>query len=458
MLDKKPFILCLFALATISCGRTVMLDQGGDAAIGRADAPTPPPRWDGAGPPPPFDGALPPPPFDGALPPPPFDGALPPPPFDGALPPPPFDGALPPPPPVGPDLIVEGLRAIVGGNNGLRVRYEMRICNRGVKPSGASEATIYFHRQTRPRLFDVGDEVISLPSINPGACTNRRTWGEMQAGIYSSWAQVDFDNAIVEVDERNNVFGPVQVTVGGAGQDLPDLTFASFTASVSGNTVTYRATLCNRGQANANQARIDFFYHSFLPPVNSTASDGAMMFGPLAPGACTTVSRQRTNTPDGTYISWARLDMLGSIIESDENNNLSPAVRVTVGPPPPLSCTSVCAVSLVCGLFPPTQFSACLSWCNPLGDVARTCLSDAARSNDCAKLETCAPLPPPPPPPPPGVCDNICQWFVGSCNILPGIDTAVCLSFCESLSPAGITCAQNAQAQNNCQAALGCLL
>ncbi|MBW2731793.1 MAG: hypothetical protein JRH20_05325 [Deltaproteobacteria bacterium] len=264
------------------------------------------------------------------------------------MPPPHHDGAPPPPPPEHlPDLVIQPLQPTISGSNNDRVRYVLLVCNQGTVVSKEARVDLYYHQLTAPTVGELGDRAISLPPLEPGACTSRRATWRPAPGTYSSWAQVDPKDVIAEIYEGNNLAGPLMVVVG-------------------------------------------------TPPPPP--------------------------------------------------------------PPPPLSCTQICGAALVCGLFAPLNFDECLSWCDPLSDAAHSCLSDAAWANDCPALGACAPLPTPPPLPPPAICDNICRWFVDSCNIAPFIDSALCLSICQNLPPQSLSCVRDAEAQNNCQAALGCLL
>jgi subtilase family serine protease len=115
-----------------------------------------------------------------------------------------------------------------------------------------------------------------------------------------------------------------------------DLTITDFTASVSGDSVTYTIKTCNVGQASATTFYVDIYYDRATAPGPNVFGDQSHSYSSLAPGACVTTALSRTKTPAGTYSSWAQVDADGIVAESDETNNVEGPLSLTVsGTPPP---------------------------------------------------------------------------------------------------------------------------
>ena len=120
---------------------------------------------------------------------------------------------------------------------------------------------------------------------------------------------------------------------------LPDLVIQSFSASVSGSTVTYKVQVCNNGKGKANAFYLDVYYNrQTAPGPKNYGNKYAQIKNGLDPGKCSTNTFQRQNTPTGSYASWASVDTDGYVKESNENNNVKGPIKVVVsgGPPPPV--------------------------------------------------------------------------------------------------------------------------
>lgn len=359
---------------------------------------------------------------------------------------------------VGADLRIDSFTAQTIGSS--TVVYTIRVCNVGTGSAGATDVQVYYNSATAPPAGSFGDKLTTVAQLAPSACSNRTiSRSGTPPGTYTSWARVDVQNAVTETNENNNDAGPTKVTVNGTPTQ-PDLRITQFSAKPSGTTVYYSAVVCNQGTSNAGFSRIDFYYDRNSQPNQSVNGDQSSSLPPLAVGACTNVDRQRTGTPNGTYNSWARVDRLNQVTESNENNNVAGPVSVSIGvtpPPPPINCPSVCQSAIQCGMFNIAAFPQCLSWCGALNPTQQACVVKTTNPLNCTLLQTCAPLPPPPPPPPPGFCSGLCSWLQSPCNLLPAGQQATCQSVCGNLTPAQVTCAQTAQAAGQCLNALLCV-
>jgi subtilase family serine protease len=359
----------------------------------------------------------------------------------------------------GADLTINAFTHQIYGTS--TVRYHMQICNVGTGSTGPTEVHVYFNQVTAPKAGDQGDQSTSVPMLQPGDCTNRNIFRfNTPAGTYNSWAQVDPDNTVTETDESNNVSGPIKVTVGGTTQQA-DLTFTGFNAQVvmsaaGTEDIQYAMVVCNNGQTAASSFRVDIYYDRTTPPPSGLPGDDYQTVASLGAGACTTVTRTYNSPPAGTYLSWARVDTLDAVTESNENNNVAGPTTVTVGTPS--NCAAICAFAIACGLLQPNQLSQCLTWCNGLTTAALQCVTAAMQNGSCSDLKNCNIPPPPPPPPPPGVCPDICNYLINTCNLLPSSQYWTCVGACENLTPDKIQCAQDAMAKGQCMQVVYCIL
>ncbi|MCK5805681.1 MAG: hypothetical protein KAI66_22805, partial [Lentisphaeria bacterium] len=280
----------------------------------------------------------------------------------------------------GADLAIKSLTAQV--YSGSSVRYQIQVCNKGTGTAGTTTVDVYFNRPNPPPLGVHGDQVTLVPQLGPGACSTRTIFRSgTPAGTYVSWAQVDVSNIVKETDEANNIGGPTKVSVGGTS-NLPDLRVTSLAAKVSGSTVYYSIRVCNYGQQAATYSSLDLYYNSPFPPSAKQTGNDVIKVSPLNVSACQTINRQRTNVPQGTYLSWARTDRLNQIQESNENNNLAGPRTTTVGPTT-ASCYTVCLMAIQCGLFSPVAFPECNTWCSKLNPWEKSCVDKAVAKHDC---------------------------------------------------------------------------
>lgn len=155
------------------------------------------------------------------------------------------------------------------------------------------------------------------------------TGGALPNGVYSMWARADCDCEILEADEKNN----------DAKRDLvldvpgPDLQVKLFTAAqdkIAGkNAVRYLVLVTNAGtDPITDMFDLDLFFNQpTLPTVEEAPSieEGFYVQGPpLGPGEFfqTEVTWERAEgIPDGTYTSWAVIDLFGTWWETNETNN-----------------------------------------------------------------------------------------------------------------------------------------
>jgi subtilase family serine protease len=354
----------------------------------------------------------------------------------------------------GSDLRIESFTATPSGSNS--VRYRARVCNRGTGASGSTTVSVYYNRPSAPTASDPGDQLTSVPILQPGSCTDRSIYRSgTPPGTYISWAYVDRPNVVTETREDNNIAGPVTVSVT-LPQLRPDLRFSAFTVSTNGSTVTYSIRVCNFGNGPAGPTQVDLYFNRPSTPPSGLSGDRVLFVTSLAQGSCRTLPVTRSSTPPGSYRSYVRVDRLNQVQESNESNNTRGPVYALVTSNS-LTCNQICITAITCGIFSPTDFSQCSIWCSNLSSTQKSCADNAVRTNNCSALRTCAPIPPPPPPPPPQTCQSLCTWLDKTCRLLPSGGSALCLQVCAGLTPTQLQCAQTAQQQGQCSQALGCV-
>lgn len=224
-----------------------------------------------------------------------------------------------------PDLSVSSFTSRPGPS-GLTY-YSVRVCNFGGPMARSATIGVYYNRSTPPPLLSTPSRTSSV-FLGPGSCSTRTISARLSGGTYRSWVYVDYNNRVQETNESNNRRGPLTVTVGN-GQ-LSDLRISSFNAQVSFNGfVYYYATICNVGGSYAASSNLGIYYNRTTAPTPSSTISYSTYVPALAPGACTsrTVSRLLSG---GTYRSWAYIDRLRRVPESNENNNVGGPVTFTV--------------------------------------------------------------------------------------------------------------------------------
>jgi hypothetical protein len=352
------------------------------------------------------------------------------------------------------DLVIKDFAGAVQGDT---VSYSFTVCNTGKLASGPFTVDLFYHAKAAPPLGQPADDAIPvLTGLGGEICAPFKMQRQnTPPGTHFSWLRVDPKNQVAEVDESNNLAGPVSVTV--TGQAQADLVIKTFNATAVGADIVYDIEVCNQGTANAWLFRLEIYYKRILPPSPFMVGDQNVMFllG-LAGGACSTVTRTYTNAPVGTYNSFAQVDSLNTVKESDETNNVAGPRLVVMNAQS--GCINLCAFATTCGLFSAGEFNQCLTWCNGMNATERTCADKAAQKKSCADLKSCNLPPPPPPPPPPWACLQICNHLVSSCNLLPQNQYLTCIGGCITLPQTKVQCALDAMDKGQCLQMSLCIL
>ena len=225
-----------------------------------------------------------------------------------------------------PDLRVSNFQTLPSGTTG--IVYRVTVCNIGQSSVGSSVLSLYYNRNTPPTSSTLENRVLTVGPLGSGGCTVAQTSVTLSPGTYRSWAFIDRKNAIVELNEGNNLIGPAQFTVGSTGQ--PDLIASAFSATVQPNgNATYFVTVCNVGKANAGASIAAIHVNRSTPPSVGQAGNRSLTIPSLVAGQCRTRSVTHF-VGAGTHNSWVFVDRTNSVKESNESNNVRGPIKVTV--------------------------------------------------------------------------------------------------------------------------------
>jgi CARDB len=351
------------------------------------------------------------------------------------------------------DLTVSDLKA---SSKSDMVTYSFKACNKGTSDSGTFSVDLYYDEKSAATLKTMGNQTQWLASLKGGACHSvTLTRNNTPLGIYDSWVRVDAKDSVVEIDETNNVAGPVNIKVI-TGPPKPDLMVKAFSAKVNGMDIDYEATICNMGTVNVLFFRADIYYKRSLAPSPYMVGDVSAYVVGLAPLACKTIKKTYKNVPVGLYNAWVQADTLNTVKESDETNNVAGPQMVLVSAPQ--GCTSLCTFASACGEFKLTEFNQCLTWCKSMNTTERACADAAAKATSCSKLKACSLPAKPPPPTPPWACLNICDYLIKTCKLVPANQNLTCIAGCVTLAGTKRQCAENAMKKKQCAAMMLCIL
>lgn len=357
-----------------------------------------------------------------------------------------------------PDLIITNFTAKVQVDT---VFYEVEVCNSGKSKTGSFYIDVYYNRFSAPKINDFGDKYIIISGLSPQSCIVRTfNRSNTPPGKYSSWVQVDADNVVDEINETNNVAGPVGVSVKPQSKG-PDLIVQSMSASVTGannDVVRYKMEVCNIGNQNSGASSVELFYNRSNAPTIGLTGNQTIPIPALSSSLasqCTIVQADRTSTPVGNYQSWAIVDTKNSIKETNEFNNIHGPKKVSVTGLPPLTCSDVCNFGVKCNEFASDEMNICLTWCSGFTKDQFNCHVQAVTNKDCSALQNCD-KPPKPCVAPPGYCPELCNYLTDSCN-LPNNQWWTCIGACSNLCSDKIKCVENARKQNQCIQVLMCL-
>jgi MYXO-CTERM domain-containing protein len=208
--------------------------------------------------------------------------------------------------------------------SGSTVTYTATACGSG-KKEGPLNVGLFYDQAAAPSCTSTPSHEWSVAGLGAGLCevlTHVRT--NVAVGSYTAWALVDNKCAFVETDETNNTASKVYVV-------QPDLSISTFTAAVSGTTVTYSITVSNSGVAAGPFTVGLYFNRSTAPTCTTTPDQTLSVAAGLGQSQVTTLTHVRTGVPVGSYNAWALADQGCTISEASETNNAG-SCSYDVGP------------------------------------------------------------------------------------------------------------------------------
>jgi len=254
----------------------------------------------------------------------------------------------------GPDLIVSVLQAVVLPIEGANViRYIVEVTNIGTEPIEADVEVDLFRDypsvtppdfDTVMAAIDAGEEWVqnaeyfAIPGgLQEGgghAQAEFTDWNAAEDGNYTPWVVVDIVDAILEANEDNNaatIAGGVDYVVLPPTEG-PNLTIETFSGEVEGNRITYELVVRNTGdEVAAGPFRIDLFTDRESPPNLFEKAEVNIIVDELLPDETAPWVYEWNEVEDGTYRSYALVDALNVIKETEEGDNLAGFLLLEVG-------------------------------------------------------------------------------------------------------------------------------
>jgi subtilase family serine protease len=220
-----------------------------------------------------------------------------------------------------PDLAVLDVRPTIAGYD---VTYEIDVGNLGTASTGPYDLDVFWHSEKKPNVYTGpvpdGGVVADPIGLEPGEeRTLTVAWAAAEPGVHQSWASVDTLNVIGELEEKNNVLGPIAVEV--LETTGPDLAVVDFKAVVTGNDIIYGATIVNSGDVVSGPFDVDVVYDSEQQPPFGERGDAFKTVPALGPGEEAALSYAVSGAPGGAYESWLLVDSLKQVAETSEGNN-----------------------------------------------------------------------------------------------------------------------------------------
>jgi subtilase family serine protease len=234
-----------------------------------------------------------------------------------------------------PDLIVSAMTApaIAGPDTDIVVTDSTK--NQGTGAAAASKTGFYLSTDTNLDALDtlLGSRVVS--ALTAGATLAGSTTLHLPpatvTGSYRVLAKADWDGAVNENSETNNVRASGVINVG------PDLVVSAVTApaiAAAGGTITVSDTTKNQGGSNAAATTTRFYWSTNTSIDASDQVLGNRSVPIIAAGVLNTASTTFTvpaNAATGTYYIIAQADGAAELAEPVETNNTRSTGAINVG-------------------------------------------------------------------------------------------------------------------------------
>lgn len=281
----------------------------------------------------------------------------------------------------GPDLVIRALTGPASTNGPLSVT--ARICNQGTAQAGPGAVAVHLSRdatlELTPPAADPFLGILNHGPLNAGQCQN--VTADLFAPIFENGPStlvgvVDPSGAQVELIESNNVFFGQVIGVGNG----PDLVVTGLDGPASSTgPLPLTVTLCNQGNQPAASGEVAVFVSADTlldapqGPSPGDALAGLVNIGPLAPGACASVSAElyAPVPTSGAFYLLGQADPWQNQAELQEANNLFVGERVGLGFGPDLVVNNFTAPPSTFGPFQGT-LTVCNQGTGPSGSTEAT--------------------------------------------------------------------------------------
>ena len=140
------------------------------------------------------------------------------------------------------------------------VSYLLEVCD-----NGSSLAELFHNLGSAPVAATKPDQTQTISS-GGGCPTSTVVWSNAPIGLYQSYARVEA-----------SVAGPLEVCVG------PDLYIKSWDVQTQGASVTYKATVCNKGSMAGKKFRVGFWHDRGSAPPGVEMGDIFKSIATLGP-------------------------------------------------------------------------------------------------------------------------------------------------------------------------------
>jgi subtilase family serine protease len=257
-----------------------------------------------------------------------------------------------------PDLVVSAVTAPATGGADSDIVVTETTKNQGTGTSLPSKTGFYLSANATLDAGDqwIGDRIVS--SIGPGLAAQASTTLHIPAstvtGLYRVIAKADWDNAVTESSETNNLRTSL-IQIG------PDLAVSAVTVpatAAAGGAISVSDTTKNQGGGSGGASATRFYWSTNLTLDASDQLIGSRSVGPLAAGALasstTTISVPSSATA-GSYYVIAQADGASEVSETTETNNTRASTAIKVGPDLVVTALSVPASGAAGGTIAATD-------------------------------------------------------------------------------------------------------
>jgi subtilase family serine protease len=235
-----------------------------------------------------------------------------------------------------PDLVVTTVTGPSVAGAGTTITLADTTKNQGAGLSQPSSTAFFLSKDF---IIDTGDINLgtrSVPELAAGAADSASTPFEIPSGtptaIYYVFAKADAGSTNPESNENNNLRRGTTLAVG------PDLVVSALTTptgAAAGSAISVSDTTKNQGGGPAGESVTSFYLSVNTLLDTSDVLLGARPVGALAAGTAESSATSLTipaGTSAGTYYVLAKADGGGSVVESQESNNVKYGLAMRIGP------------------------------------------------------------------------------------------------------------------------------